>query len=171
MPHPHGALPATQKSLYTQVPSQALFPVWVAAKVYPAASKGLPRTARESFPIPTPAPWPCSLSGLQSLFLAFPGLFTIPKPSQSRAAELLPCWLCSVLQRGRAALGPRGAQLSLSSRKYQRADPGEAEQGSRGRRWEEGAADAKPRADQGRIGCWEPSRCPETEPPPRVLGA
>lgn len=112
MPHPHGALPATQKSLYTQVPSQALFPVWVAAKVYPAASKGLPRTARESFPIPTPAPWPCSLSGLQSLFLAFPGLFTIPNlPSpEQRSSYRAGCAQCS------SGAGPRWAREGLSCR-------------------------------------------------------
>lgn len=85
-----------------------------------------------------------------------PGL---PRPSTSPILpgpqqRILPCWLHSVLGPGRAALGPRGAQLSLSSRKYQRADPGEAERGSGGRRREESTADAKPRVDQGRIGCW-----------------
>lgn len=83
-----------------------------------------------------------------------PGPVHHPYLSRSPAAQLLPCRSRSVLGPGRAALGPRGAQLSPSSRKYQRADPGEAERGSGGRRREEGAADAKPRADGGRIGCW-----------------
>lgn len=100
-----------------------------------------------------PALWPCRLSGLLSPLLAFPGL--PPAPSFPVPSSGAPTVLVA-LSAGpsRAALGPRGAQLSLSSRKYQRADPGEAERGSGGRRREESAADAKPRVDQGRIGCW-----------------
>lgn len=153
MPHPHaGPTRHPEVPRHSDSPARCLlFPIRAAVRVYSDAFPGRPDP--EGSPTPTPAPWPCSLSGLLTPLLAFPRPSTSPiLPGPQK--RILPCWLHSVLGPGQAALGPRGAQLSLSSRKYQRADPAEAERGSRGRRREESAADAKPRVDQGRIGCW-----------------